>query len=321
MNMNPAIKEEELVFNVVWTGDTFGLLRYFVCSLMANTSAKFRFVTNACTTKSLTTMRDFVAAHADRVVEILEVSTDTMVAHGVALDRVRALRDDGDWFCLIDPDIKASAPFLGDFTALLADHAAVTSGREVWNDDNVVPEGHPGVGGRHFFTADGFVFGSPHLALYRSDLLEETCGRWEVGLGSAGPELNDAAKAALRDLGHNYQIYDTAKIVNALLQSDGHAVTHIERDQLVHVGGLSHWVSPPDTVGQELDIDREPEWTKYPGMAPRHEVARFVARTLRDLDAGQPAPEIPDGLDPATLDKLSRVRVEIIDMVKSHRWC
>jgi hypothetical protein len=321
MNANSEIKEEQLVFNVVWTGDTFGLLRYFACSLIANTAARFRFVTNACTERSLDAMHEFVATHRDRVVEILGVSSDAMVAHGVALDRVRSVRDDGDWFCLVDPDIKAAAPFLGEFTALLVDHAAVTSGKEVWNDDNVVPPGHPGVGGRHFFTTDGFVFGSPHLALYRRDALDETCARWEVGLGSAGPELGDAAKQALRDLGHHYWLYDTAKIVNALLQADGHAVTHVEHEHLVHVGGLSHWISPPETVGQSLDLDQDPEWTRHPGMAPRHEVARFAARVLRDLDTGNPAPEIPDGLDPATLDKLAYVRSEIIDMVESHRWC
>ena len=50
---------------------------------------------------------------------------------------------------------------------LLADHAAVTSGREVWSSTNVLPEGHPGVPGEVFFDRSGFTFGSPHLALYR----------------------------------------------------------------------------------------------------------------------------------------------------------
>ena len=57
MSEQPYINEEELVFNVVWTGDTFGLLRYFVASLMLNTAAKFRFVANACTDRSLSGMR------------------------------------------------------------------------------------------------------------------------------------------------------------------------------------------------------------------------------------------------------------------------
>jgi hypothetical protein len=42
---------------------------------------------------------------------------------------------------------------------------AVTSGKEVWSDDNLVPPGHKGVAGEHFFGQDGFVFGSPHLAI------------------------------------------------------------------------------------------------------------------------------------------------------------
>ena len=54
-----------------------------------------------------------------RVVEVLDVSPDAMIAHGVALDRVRAIRDDGDHFCFIDPDICARGPFLGPFLAIV----------------------------------------------------------------------------------------------------------------------------------------------------------------------------------------------------------
>jgi hypothetical protein len=270
MTLNSAVKEDQLVLTVVRTVDTFGRLRYVVCSLTANS---------------------------------------------------RSVRHDLDWICLVAPDIKAVAPLLREFTALLVDNATVTSGKEVWNDDNVVPVRHPGVGGRHFFTAEGFVFDSPYLALYRRDVLDETCARLEVGLGSPGPELDDAATEALWNLDHHYRVYDTAKVVNALLQADGHAVTHVEHDHLVHVEGLSHWISPPETVGRSLDLDRDPEWIRHPKMSSLHGVARFTARVLPALDTGSTASALPDGLDPATLDKLSRVRAEVTDIVESHRWC
>ena len=174
-----------VVFNVVWTGEVFTYLRYFVCSILHHSGARMRFVANGCSAESIADMERFAAVH-EAVIEVIDVSPDEMVAHGVALDRVRSVRDDGEYFCLVDADIRACGPFLDTFLQLLSSHAAVTSGREVWNDDNVVPAGHGGVGGRHFFDADGFVFGSPHLAFY--NVVRSTRSA-SVGRSGSGPPV------------------------------------------------------------------------------------------------------------------------------------
>jgi hypothetical protein len=306
--------ETSLVFNVVWTGDVFPYLRPFVASQMAWSQAKFRFVANGCPPDQVALMERFRARHRDRVVEVLDVSSELMIAHGVALDRVREIRDDGAHFCLIDPDIKANGPWLGRFCDLLADASAVTSGREVWSDDNLVPEGHVGVAGEHFFSRDGFTFGSPHLSLYRRDHLESTSRRWSVGIGSAGPELTDEAKAAMASMGHRYLVYDTGKIINALLQHDGHRLVHEERDALVHIGGLAHFLFPPAWRTTE-DGREEPDWTRHESMAVRHAVARHAADVLRTRSDGLDPPPAPEDLDPATAAKLAVVEREITDLV------
>jgi hypothetical protein len=307
--------DSAFVFNVVWTGTTFRYLQYFVSSLLANSGSRFRFVANGCSPESITMMEAFAAERPDRVLDVLEVSSE-MVAHGVALDATIRATDDGEFFCLIDPDIKANRPFVAHFSALLADHDAVTSGREVWTDDNVVPEGHRGVGGRHFYDREGFVFGSPHLALYRRAALDDTMARWGVGFGSAGPDLSDQAKAALAAFGHDYAMYDTGKIVNILLQADGHRLVHSEHPDLIHIGGMSHYLSPPSWVQHEGEV--EPDWVKYPGMTSRFEVARFTARMLRALSDGQAAPDLPGGLEPDMEARLSLVRTEMIDLLERH---
>ncbi len=125
------------------------------------------------------------------------------------------------------------------------------------------------------------MFGSPHLALYRREALDETCARWGVGLGSAGPELRDDTKARMAEMGHgHYIVYDTAKIVNTLLQGDGHPLVHRDLPQLVHIGGLAHYLSPPGYRTTESG-EVEPDWTRFEIMTARHEVTRYTARTLR----------------------------------------
>lgn len=308
--------EGDLVFNVVWTGTVFTYLRHFVNSQMAHCGARYRYVVNGCPPEQVALMQADVAARPDRVVEVLDVS-DTMVAHGVALDRVRAQRDDGPWFCLIDPDIKANAPFLPPFADLLAEGAAaVTSGKEVWSDDNLVPVDHPGVAGEFFFDRNGFVFGSPHLAIYDRAALDDTTARWGVGLGSAGPDLSDAARARMAELGHEYLVYDTGKIVNALLQADGHRLVHRDLPQLVHIGGLSHYLSPTEWVTLD-DGEQAPEWVRW-GLTDRYHVSRFTAFTLRRLFEGGEVPAIPEGVEPAMAAKLAVVQQEMADLFATY---
>lgn len=313
------MRESELVFNLVWTGGVYRHLRYFVFSLLDQTDCAYRFIANNCTPDSIREMQKFSDA-TDRVLETVVLDVDEMVPHGTALDPVFDSRDDGELFCFIDVDIKATRPFVGDFLTTTRTHDVVTSGREVWTDTNTLGPDEMGAGGRHFYAHDGFVLGSPHVALYRKDVVREIFDKYEIRFHSGGkPEMSAAAWATLEDMGQAYMAYDTAKVLNILLQAEGHTLTHQEHDALVHIGGLSHYLAPPQfdfaTDVTSGEIDGEPPWTAFAGVELRAAVARFTAATLKELAAGRPAPPIPDGLEPSTLVKLELVRHELAGMV------
>ena len=308
-----AAPENAFVFNIVWTGTVFPYLRPFVASQLAHSDARFRFVLNACAAEQVPLIEQFAAHHPDQVVEILDVSADRMVAHGEALERVRASRDDGEYFCLIDSDIRASGPFVADFSTILSGGAAgVTAGRSIWAETNVIPDGHIGVNGEYFYSADGFLFGSPHFAMYRRAAIDEVAERWGVGFASAGPDLSDDAKARLEAAGQSYWLYDTGKLVNAFLQLAGHRLIHEEHPHLLHVGGMSHYLSPPDRATTE-GREQNPEWATWD--PDRLEVAQLCAAVLVEVAAGRPAPEVPAGLDDRMANSLSEVRRELIELV------
>lgn len=313
--------ERDLLFNVVWTGGVFRYLQYFAASLIDKSDARFRFVTNACTPDAVALMGRFAEAHSDRVVEVMNVSDGSMVSHGEALDIVYRQRHDGEFFCFVDADIKARAPFLAEFSELLTEHEAVTSGAEIWTDENVVPDDHigMGLGGRHFYDRDGFVYGCPHMAMYHRSALEDTLSRWGVGFGTRGAaDLPDAARARLEEIGHFYQAYDTGKVVNILLQVDGHSLRHREHPDLIHIGGMSHYLAPPDWDKRKGE-NGEPSWTKMRGMDERTLVARYTAALLREMSAGRPVPDMPTGLAPAMEERLKLVRHEIAHLVERYR--
>jgi hypothetical protein len=315
--LNPD-PDRSFVFNIVWTGSVFTYLRYFVASQIAQSDARFRFLGNGCPPEQLQLMERFAQQRPDRVIEVLETSP-TMVNHGAALDSVRELRDDGEFFCFIDPDILARGPFVGAFAeALDGGCAGVTSGRGIWLDDDRVPPGHPGVAGEHFYSQDGYLFGSPHFAMYRRAPLDATIERWGVTFVSAGGDLSNVAKERLRAAGHDYFIYDTGKLVNIFLQEDGNRLCHFEHPELMHIGGVSHYLAPTGMIERDGD-EPEPNWGTWRGMETRYEVARFTARVLRELTEGRAAPEVPARLDPSISERLVPVRAALVDLVERYR--
>lgn len=309
-------------FNVVWTGRTFDHLQYFVASQLAHSDARVRFIANACPPDQLAAMEAFGHQHPGRLAEVLEVSSDRMIRHGEALDRVAHSRDDGDHVAFIDPDILARGPFLARFRAALATHDAVTSGKEVWSDHNVRPSAHPGISGEHFFDVDGYVFGSPHLAIYRREALLDTMDRWQVGFGTTGNDIPDRARARLEEVGRSFWIYDTGKVVNILFQEDGHRLRHDEEPGLLHVGGVAHFLAPPSSApaaqGRPPLWGEGPDWGRHDGMAERYRVARFTAEVLQELCEGRPAPSLPDDVDATSGARLALVREALVELIETH---
>jgi hypothetical protein len=308
-----VIPESDFVFNVVWTGSVFPYLRHLVASQLRHSGARFRFVANGCPPDQVQLMEELTATADGRVTEVF-VSSTTMDRHGAALDAVLAARDDGEFFCFVDPDILAERPYLREFAdALDKGFAAVTSGRGVWTDDVVVPAGHPGVPGECFYSQDGYLFGSPHFAMYRRAPLEATVSRWRAGFASAGGDLTQEAKDALAAAGHRYWIYDTGKIVNILLQEDGHQLHHFEHPALLHIGGMSHYLAPPKGGG-EPRADGEASDLGLPWPPARLEVARYTAALLRALSRHEPPPIRPAGLDTDLAARLDRVRAAVVGL-------
>jgi hypothetical protein len=310
--MRPRIDPRDIVFNVVWTGTVFSALRRFTDTVMTHEPCRFRFIANACPPSEVDALHAYAAAHADRVVEVTVASTGAMLRHGDCLDQVLGSTDDGPLFSLLDPDILATGPFLAPFIDQLDHHDAVTSGTELWSEDNIRPDGHIGVNGEIFYDRDGYVFGSPHLAIYRAGPLRATIRRWGAGFSSAGNDISDEARARLDELGRSYWIYDTGKIVNILLQGDGGPLVHLESEEIVHVGGLAHFLSPPQpsegAAGLGSNWGNTDRWNEWENQGDRFFVASQAARHLHAEASGQPLPPLPTDIAPSMVTRLARLR-------------
>ena len=192
----------------------------------------------------------------------------------------------------------------------------MTSGKELWSDSSVLPEGHIGLNGEYFFRGDGYVFGSPHFAIYDRQGLDATLERWGIGFASGSADLPPDGQALLEEHGLAYWMFDTAKLVNIMLQEDGHPLVHQEHDALVHVGGLLHYLWAPRVT--EADGEVDVDWARWANQGPRHQVARYAAQVLHALVDGQPAPPVPATASPELIGRLEQARDALVRTADVH---
>jgi hypothetical protein len=141
--------------------------------------------------------------------------------------------------------------------------------------------------------------------------------RWDVGFSSAGGDVPQRTKNALLGAGHDYWIYDTGKIVNILLQVDGNRLCHFEHPALLHIGGMSHYLSPPEKHGGLVAADEDPD-QRWPWPTGRLEVARHTAALLRALVTGDPPPAAPAGVRGELGARLDRVSGALVELVRAY---
>jgi hypothetical protein len=306
-----APEEARFVFNVVVTPGTFRYLRLFTRSLIVHSTVRIRIASNGCPSDELQLMRAFASEH-DRRVEVFQLSSPAMVPHGSALDELYAAHDDGDYFCFVDSDVKAKRPFMATFLELLERVDVVTSGNVAWSDDSILPPETTDVVGRHAVGHDGFVYGSSYLAIYGRSQIERVRESWDVTFRAyAFDKLAPSVQRRLAEMGREFRLYDTAKVFNILLQGDGFVLTHVENPALVHVGGISQYLSDPSVLGRTSDTPVP--WFAASGTGrERWDFARWAAATLRSIVDGDPAPELPE--EPAQRRRATDVQRELLDL-------
>ncbi len=314
------VRESDLILNVVFTPGTFELLQLFTRSVIERSSLGIRLVANGCEGDETKLMTAFVRRHRSRVVEVYDLGTAKMVPHGRALEVLYVERRDGSHFGFMDSDIMASGAFAHALVAKLRGAAAVTSGAPTWSAETVQRRDSLGVAGTDIFDSDGFVYGSSYFALYDRDAVDDTRARWGIGFGAyRGKQLPPAVRERLTALGRRYALYDTAKVLNILLQGDGYRLCHLDHENLIHIGGMSFYLSqlavrqphlrPAGPIGKRI---------RMATVKARFDHAKFAALTLQALVEDGSLPALPSGLSAFEEQRLHEVQDVIVRLVATY---
>ena len=153
--------------------------------------------------------------------------------------------------------------------------------------------------------------------MFGSSYLRSTEERWTQS-AALGHRLRNYGhdellqRARIEEFGRAFAVYDTAKVLNILLQADGAEVRHHENPQIVHIGGMATEYLCQATGVRPADIWLEwvqslhgpdgargttPEAAPHSGVTTdQPDLAQFPAVTLQCLVRGDPLPPLPQPL-------------------------
>lgn len=230
----------KLKFNIIYSPGDVLYSRLFLLSLLKWSEGSFRVVNNGCIGQEKEMIIQFCDNYSR--LEYYELSSDKVFAHGAALSHLQSI-EDSDYFCFMDPDIFGVGNFMDQFIPLTQQFCGVFSGSAIWQpeQDQIIEKLNLRVGGRFHWTSDNFCLGSSFFAIYHNDtlsqLLKDTGITFDKYL--SWQSIPNNLREGIEKIGLKKKAYDTGKLINIMLQVNGHKIIYKNSETFWHLGGLS----------------------------------------------------------------------------------
>ncbi|NNE99097.1 MAG: hypothetical protein HKN25_08765 [Pyrinomonadaceae bacterium] len=228
--------------NIIYLGGSVQTLLPFLKSLIDLTELPLRLVANACDNREEQILSD-ICENSPQL-EFYSLKSVDRIEHGKVLDHLLSI-EQSDLFCFMDSDIFAAGPVTLSDIAPPSGEAAITSCLPGWclEADTIMPESYNVMEGAYTKSANGHFLGCSYLAAYRTEplrkLVEEESLSFQPYQRKVLPE---GVLSILSELGFRQHSFDTAKVINLMLQHRGHKMSYQPIDGLIHLGGANRLV-------------------------------------------------------------------------------
>ncbi len=243
---------EAITFNIVYTPGTVRYLKVALYSLMDQSRFRFRLVGNAVQPAEATELRA-LAGRTDRL-EVTFFSAPRMLPHGLVLSLLFDRFHDGEYFAFCDPDIFAVGPFERPVLERLTRYDVFSSCYHVGLRGEIV-EG--GFHGRCLFGPGHMPLATTFFAIYRRAAVERIRRKW--GILFERYLFPDYIPGPVAELLRRHGIlrppFDTAKLLNALMNLEGMAICYEDLPELCHIGGIARALAPGGDWRLQLQVE------------------------------------------------------------------
>lgn len=228
-----------LMFHIIYTPGTVRGLLPFVDTLLRWSDSAYCLVANGCGADETALLRDRCAG-APRL-SWCSLPWPRKVEHGQALNHLFATSDQ-PYFCFMDSDILATGDFMAELRPVLPGAASLFSAWPITITaaERILPDECRFIGGRHSHTAAGRCLGGSYFAIYERTALAQARRLAPDGFNRGyWAQLPRGARRFLSRIGQERLFYDTGRVLNFYLQSQGGVLRVHECAALLHLGSYS----------------------------------------------------------------------------------
>ncbi|HBH54266.1 MAG TPA: hypothetical protein DDY91_20470 [Planctomycetaceae bacterium] len=265
--------DNPLTFHIIYTPGTVRALLPFVRSLLQWSNCQFRLVANGCQADELELLRR--ACTREPRLEYLVVSRRGMWKHAQVLNWL--LTQSGEpQFCFLDSDILATGDFLAELRPQAVGTDALFTGWPLLTtaSDQQLSDATDYMAGHHRYTEAGQCLGGSYFAIYDRAALDAVLSIAPAGFdrGLRG-FLSTPQRRAMESLGEQRAFYDTGRVLNLLLISQGRVLRSPDIESLCHLGSFS--------FSRDV-LSRPASWNEWLRQQRDH-VSQWAVRLLSTL--------------------------------------
>lgn len=261
-----------LQFHIIYTPGTVRGLLPFVDTLVRWSDCSYCLVSNGSSDEEMSLLRAVCAGEPRLSWRALP--WPRKVEHGQALNHLYAASDQ-PYFCFMDSDILATGDFMADLRTAMSGAAGLFSAWPITikAEERILPDSCCFIGGRHSHTADGRCLGGSYFAIYERAALARALSAAPDGFNRGyWAQLPRRTRRFLRGIGQERLFYDTGRVLNLYLRSQGGDLRVQDTTALLHLGSYSIY------TGSRAPRRTPPLWLK---------LARATARRVREQFNGQ----------------------------------
>lgn len=261
-----------LQFHIIYTPGTVSSLLPFVDTLVRWSKCSYCLVSNGCSDEEVSLLSAVCAGEPRLTWRRLPFGSK--VEHGQALNHLFAASDQ-PYFCFMDSDILATGDFMAELHPAMSGAAGLFSAWPITikAEERILPDSGCFIGGRHSHTADGRCLGGSYFAIYERAALARALSAAPDGFNRGyWALLPRQTRRFLRGIGQERLFYDTGRVLNLYLQSQGGDLRVQDTTALLHLGSYSIY------TGSGAPRRTPPLWLK---------LARAAARRVREQFNGQ----------------------------------
>lgn len=230
--------------NIIFIKETVLALQPFLNSLLDLANVSFRIISNGCNRDEEKILIN-LCNNSEKLI-FLSMNSSEVIEHGIVLDHLLNI-ETTDFFSFMDSDIFATGPISYSDILPAENEVAISTCLPIWHTtaDLTMPKTYKIMGGRFIQDTEDRTLGCTYLASYRCLELRELINTMGLSFKHCKQhELPPKVPPILKKIGLDKSIYDTAKVINILLQEQGHKLTQRNIDNLVHIGGFSGEIKP-----------------------------------------------------------------------------